>query len=53
MVWNRWTANVAQAAFLLGAFLVASRDVERTMHQEPVRPEQTRRLAEYIESHRR
>ena len=52
-MWNRHTANAAQAAFLVIAFVVASRDVERTMHQEPVHPEQTRRLAEYIDAHRK
>ena len=53
LMWNRHTANVTQAAILLLAFMVASRDVDRTMRQEPVRPEQNRMLAEYLESRRK
>jgi hypothetical protein len=46
---QRWLAGFMQA-FLLGAAVVlASRDVERTMHQQPVRPEQNAALLEYFE----
>lgn len=46
---QRWLAGFMQA-FLLGAAVVfASRDVERTMNQQPVRPEQNAALMEYFE----
>lgn len=45
---QRWLAGMQ--AFLLGAAVViASRDVERTMNQQPVRPEQNAALLEYFE----
>ena len=47
---QRILANVAQFAFLLGAFLLASRDVERTMHQKPVTPEQNAAIYKYFDA---
>ena len=48
---GRW-ASVLQGMLLGGAFLLASRDVERTMHQQPVNAEQNAALVQYIERRR-
>ena len=50
---RRLLANLAQAALLGGVFLLASRDVERTMAQTPVRPDQNAALIAYHEQRRR
>ena len=45
-------ANLIQGGLLLGAFLIASKDVDRTMRQSPVTEEQNRELFQRVESAR-
>ena len=51
--WNPRTATALQAIGLVTVFLFLSKDVERTMQQRPVAPEQTRDLAAWVDAHRR
>ena len=44
MQYGRWK----EAALLFAAFVLASRDVERTLHQRPVSHEQTRQFQEWL-----
>jgi hypothetical protein len=44
--------NAMQAALLFGAFLLASRDVDRTMRQAPVTEQQNRQMFETVEAAR-
>ena len=48
-MWNRQTANLAQGAALIVVFLIASRDVDRTMRQQPVTPQQNQVLFDWAE----
>ena len=51
--WNPRTANALQAAGLLMLFALASRDVNRTMQQQPVPRAQTNAWAEHLASRSR
>ena len=50
---SRLRANIIQGVLLMGAFYLASRDVERTMNQRPVSREQNAALGQYIKHVRR
>ena len=43
-MWNERSAKVLQLGFLLALGLIASKDVERTMQQKPMTPEQVAQL---------
>ena len=45
---QRWQANALQLVVLAGLGILASRDVERTMNQQPVSAEQTRALQAHL-----
>ena len=47
---DRRTANLLQGLGLGFIFFITSRDVDRTMKQEPVSASQTKSFADYIDS---
>ncbi|KAL3906246.1 MAG: hypothetical protein SGPRY_010621 [Prymnesium sp.] len=47
--WNERSAPALQAVGLLAVFLFLSKDVERTLNQKPMSPEQMRQLTAAIE----
>ena len=55
MVWNRTTANLLQGMGLISLFLLASRDISRTMHanDQPISPRQEEALHDHLKELRR
>ena len=55
MVWNRTTANLLQGMGLISLFLLASRDITRTMHanDQPISPRQEEALHDHLKELRR
>ena len=50
--WNARSAPILQGIALVTVFLLASKDIDRTMHQRPVTQEQTQALAAFVERSR-